>query len=110
MPSKDLGNKYICFKCGTKFYDMRKPEPLCPKCGADQRQSPALRALDAPERRSRARAVEPKAPEVEVEAELEEDAEVDEKRRRSRPTTRRSLRVRAPCRDAPPVASPERDR
>jgi uncharacterized protein (TIGR02300 family) len=44
MPAKDLGTKYVCFKCSTKFYDMKKPDPLCPKCGADQRESPALKA------------------------------------------------------------------
>ena len=44
MPAKDLGTKHTCFKCGTKFYDLKKPEPLCPKCGADQRESPALKA------------------------------------------------------------------
>jgi uncharacterized protein (TIGR02300 family) len=43
MPAKELGTKYTCFKCGTRFYDMRKPDPLCPKCGADQRQSPTLK-------------------------------------------------------------------
>ncbi|HZA14769.1 MAG TPA: FYDLN acid domain-containing protein [Myxococcaceae bacterium] len=43
MPAKDLGNKYTCFKCSTKFYDMKKPDPICPKCGADQRDSPASR-------------------------------------------------------------------
>jgi uncharacterized protein (TIGR02300 family) len=43
MPAKDLGNKFVCYKCTTKFYDMKKPDPLCPKCGADQRESPALR-------------------------------------------------------------------
>ena len=43
MPAKDLGNKFVCFKCGTKFYDMKKPDPVCPKCGADQRESPALK-------------------------------------------------------------------
>ena len=52
MPAKDLGTKHTCFKCGTKFYDLKKPEPLCPKCGADQRQSPALKA-PAAEKRSR---------------------------------------------------------
>jgi len=35
-----LGTKYVCFSCKAKFYDMNKPEPLCPKCGADQRQKP----------------------------------------------------------------------
>lgn len=29
----DLGTKYECSNCGTKFYDLGKPEPLCPKCG-----------------------------------------------------------------------------
>ncbi len=49
MPAKDLGTKHTCFKCQTKFYDLKKPEPICPKCGADQRQSPANR----PSRRRR---------------------------------------------------------
>jgi uncharacterized protein (TIGR02300 family) len=44
MPARELGTKHLCFKCGTKFYDLKKPEPVCPKCGADQRQSPALKA------------------------------------------------------------------
>jgi len=35
-----LGEKYLCFSCGAKFYDLGKPEPRCPKCGADQRQAP----------------------------------------------------------------------
>jgi uncharacterized protein (TIGR02300 family) len=39
--SKDLGLKHSCFKCATKFYDLRKPVPACPKCGADQRDKPA---------------------------------------------------------------------
>jgi len=36
----DLGNKHICFKCGTKFYDLRKTPVHCPKCGADQKDAP----------------------------------------------------------------------
>lgn len=85
MAAKDLGNKHTCFKCGTKFYDLKKAEPLCPKCGADQRESPALKA--PPERRQRAPA-RPVAPvpvatedgEVEVESddEVETDADEDE--------------------------------
>jgi hypothetical protein len=35
----DLGKKYTCYSCHTKFYDLGKPEPLCPKCGADQRDA-----------------------------------------------------------------------
>lgn len=37
MPN--LGRKYNCYSCHTKFYDLGKPVPLCPKCGADQRDS-----------------------------------------------------------------------
>jgi len=44
MAAKDLGTKYICFKCGTKFYDLKKPDPVCPKCGVDQRDSPTLKS------------------------------------------------------------------
>jgi len=74
MPAKDLGTKHVCFKCGTKFYDLRKPETVCPKCGADQKDSPANRPAPEP-RRSRLAAV-PKAPEpAEPEAPEAEEAE-----------------------------------
>lgn len=78
MPAKDLGTKYTCFKCGTRFYDLKKPEPLCPKCGADQRQSPANKPSPAAERRrAPAKPVAPAPPKAEVE-EVEAEAEVDE--------------------------------
>lgn len=35
-----LGSKFVCYSCKTRFYDMNKPEPLCPKCGSDQRLRP----------------------------------------------------------------------
>lgn len=67
MPAKDLGTKHTCFKCSTKFYDLKKLPAICPKCGADQKDSPALKAPPASERRSRAaaRPVAPAVPEVE---------------------------------------------
>jgi hypothetical protein len=37
-----LGVKHTCFRCGAKFYDLFRPEPLCPKCGADQREAPKV--------------------------------------------------------------------
>jgi uncharacterized protein (TIGR02300 family) len=79
MPAKDLGNKYVCFKCSTKFYDMKKPDPLCPKCGTDQRDSPALKPASEG-RRSRLssipKVIEPIEPE-EPEA-AEEEGEIGE--------------------------------
>jgi hypothetical protein len=35
----DLGKKYTCYSCHTKFYDLGKAVPVCPKCGADQRDA-----------------------------------------------------------------------
>jgi hypothetical protein len=37
-----LGNRFTCFSCQTSFYDLNKPEPLCPKCGTDQRDTPKV--------------------------------------------------------------------
>lgn len=39
MPELKLGTKYECYSCGTKFYDLGKSEPLCPKCGANQKDA-----------------------------------------------------------------------
>jgi uncharacterized protein (TIGR02300 family) len=79
MAAKDLGNKFICFKCSTKFYDLKKPDPICPKCGTDQRDSPALKPPEP--RRGRLAAVpkviEPIAPEEPEEASEEEEAVED---------------------------------
>lgn len=36
-----LGNKYECFECNARFYDLGKPEAICPKCGANQKNDPA---------------------------------------------------------------------
>ncbi|MBF5044299.1 TIGR02300 family protein [Aggregicoccus sp. 17bor-14] len=80
MPAKDLGNKFVCFKCSTKFYDMKKPDPICPKCGADQRESPALKPASEG-RRGRLAAVpkviEPIEPAEEPEAAAEEEEDLD---------------------------------
>ena len=40
MQSKDLGKKYQCDKCGTKFYDLHRATLTCPRC-----QAPPGRAL-----------------------------------------------------------------
>jgi uncharacterized protein (TIGR02300 family) len=82
MPAKDLGTKYVCFKCATKFYDMKKPDPLCPKCGADQRESPALKPASEGRRgrlSSMPKVIEPIEPEeAETASEEEELGEFEE--------------------------------
>jgi hypothetical protein len=61
-PRSRLGTKWECFSCGAKFYDLNKPEPLCPKCEANQLQRPKSApkvkppAQSAPSRGSRAMA------------------------------------------------------
>ncbi|MCP4006299.1 MAG: TIGR02300 family protein [bacterium] len=45
----ELGKKWVCYSCSVKFYDLNKPEPLCPKCQADQRESPLF---EKPKRKS----------------------------------------------------------
>jgi hypothetical protein len=49
----ELGRKYTCYSCHTKFYDLGKPEPLCPKCGADQRDADEAPVYTAPRRGAR---------------------------------------------------------
>ena len=47
-----LGTKWTCYSCGIKFYDLKKPEPMCPKCQADQRESPVLEKKPARAKRA----------------------------------------------------------
>jgi uncharacterized protein (TIGR02300 family) len=79
MPARDLGAKFLCYKCNTKFYDLKKPEPVCPKCGADQRESPANRPVEKTRGRLAAvpKVIEPIVPAPEPAAESEEE-EIEE--------------------------------
>lgn len=80
-PAKDLGSRHVCWKCGAKFYDLNKPSPTCPKCGADPREDPALKApppkvaRQAAPAPKRAQAQEYEPGERPEEAEEEEEAE-----------------------------------
>ncbi len=79
MPAKDLGVKHTCWKCSTKFYDLKKSDPACPKCGADPRDAPVVRAPPPSERRRPAREEPAQEPAEVEEAKVEEDLEeVDE--------------------------------
>jgi uncharacterized protein (TIGR02300 family) len=73
--ARDLGTKYVCYKCGTKFYDLKKPVPACPKCGADQREAPVAKPMSA--RAAKAAAAAAKEPE-EAEAPATEEAEAED--------------------------------
>ena len=91
MPEMKLGNKFDCYSCGTKFYDLGKPEPICPKCGANQKDaSQAEGALASQSARRRRKAEAPKAVEIEEEEPIDigdeemvgpvdiEDADIEE--------------------------------
>ena len=77
----DLGKKYECFNCGTKFYNLGKPEAICPKCGANQKDAKADES-PAPAPRPPRRSVMMEPPTSEEGAEFEErtpdDEEVEE--------------------------------
>ncbi len=36
------GNKFTCWQCSTKYYDLGKSNPKCPKCGAEPSADPLL--------------------------------------------------------------------
>ena len=69
----DLGTKYECAECGVKFYDLGKPEPICPKCGTDQRQHQEKRPTE-----TKARYVAPPKPVADEEVEEEITADIVE--------------------------------
>ena len=73
-----LGYKWVCFACSAKFYDMEKPEPLCPRCGADQRTRPAQDAPPPPPPAPRRPPPPPMARYLEEEEAPAEEAFVDE--------------------------------
>jgi uncharacterized protein (TIGR02300 family) len=75
--ARDLGTKYNCYKCGTRFYDLKKPVPACPKCGADQREQPVAKPVTARAARA-AKAAEAEEPEVPVVVEGAEGEEPEE--------------------------------
>ncbi len=81
--SPQLGSKRVCVSCSTRFYDMTKAPPVCPKCGTVQ--PPEVVRVRAPMREPRrpfrtpmpVAAVEPEE-EVAPLIEADEDAEVEE--------------------------------
>jgi len=78
-----FGLKFECFQCQAKFYDLNKPEPLCPKCGADQRDRPRM-VIGRPPVTARKRRARPMVPLLDDEEETPTEAEA---RQRVTPST-----------------------
>ena len=76
LDKSKLGRKFTCFKCECKFYDLNRKEPLCPSCGADQREDPNPDPRDAFLAKYRWAAPEPEPAEPAKE-ETEDDFEDD---------------------------------
>jgi hypothetical protein len=77
----NLGTKHEC-NCGTKFYDLGKPEPVCPKCGTNPLQDSKSAREEAPAKVEKAKVKKDESPpkeESEVEDDdLEEDEDLDD--------------------------------
>jgi hypothetical protein len=74
-----LGARWTCFSCGAKFYDLARPEPICPRCQSDQRQSPKFEQPKAKRARPAKKAPPRPAPEPRppLVLETESDGELD---------------------------------
>ena len=86
MPELKLGTKFECYSCGTKFYDLGKSEPVCPKCGSNQKDvasSDTPAASQASRRRRKAEVVgkaievDDDEPIADLDEEIVPDAEID---------------------------------
>ena len=78
MPELNLGNKFECFSCGTRFYDLGKSEAICPKCGANQKDSDRAQSVSTTQAARKRRKAEPPKP-VEIDDEpIEDIAAADE--------------------------------
>jgi hypothetical protein len=73
----DLGKKYECFSCGTKFYNLGKPEAICPKCGSNQKDARSEES-PAPAPRPPRRSILMEPPVSEESSEFEESTEETE--------------------------------
>lgn len=75
----ELGIRFKCYKCGTKFYDLNKPQPICPSCGEDQNNEETKRMLKRKRKRSLSKVkTDIRALPDENDVMVESDDEVDE--------------------------------
>ena len=80
MAKAELGNKHLCNTCNTKFYDLQKEVPICPKCGEEiiirikpRLGRPPLNKKPNPETPKIKEVI--KAPELEDEGDLDNEIE-----------------------------------
>lgn len=80
MSKAEWGTKRICGECGTRYYDMRRDPPACPKCGAvfevvavKAKRKPAI-----PEEKAPPKARKKAGDDLELESKVLEDGAEDE--------------------------------
>tara|TARA_Y100000589_G_C26912525_1_gene530917 strand:- start:40 stop:393 length:354 start_codon:yes stop_codon:yes gene_type:complete len=81
LDKSKLGNRYTCYECGTKFYDLNREAAMCPECNADQANAPVrdIRSLLSRNSAGNRPEVQPEAaPVEEVEAKDENDETEDD--------------------------------
>ena len=82
-----VGSKRVCVSCATRFYDLARTPPVCPKCGTEQppeaprappiRRGPARRMTKAPTPAARD-ADDDAAPVLDDDDDDEDEIEADE--------------------------------
>lgn len=72
---RNLGKKFTCHGCGTRFYDLGRAEPRCPHCNADPADNPITDPRTAAMARVKAESASKKGGRYEPDA--EEDAEAE---------------------------------
>ena len=81
IDTAELGKRYTCYECGTKFYDLNRDKAECPECKADQAEAPTRDIRSLLSGRGRPRVEEAPAPaavESESESESDDDDEFDD--------------------------------
>ncbi|MDX1500950.1 MAG: FYDLN acid domain-containing protein [Thermoanaerobaculia bacterium] len=56
----ELGEKHECPNCGTRFYDLGKPRPICPRCELDLTEAEAEAEAGAKKKKKK-KAAKPKS-------------------------------------------------
>jgi len=84
----ELGSKHECISCSVKFYDMGKPEAVCPACGANQKdaaeeQSANLANARAKKKASRKKSAKAKPAKQEAKA-AEPEKKADEPKKKAK--------------------------